>query len=140
MQNNPILIEGGFFEDDRGRLDYVNEFDASEIKRMYFTKNKKVNTFRGWQGHKIESRWFFCVKGKFEVKIIKIDNWEHPSESLTFRVYTLEENRPQVLYVPKGYLNGFSSLEENSRLMILSNFKLGENPNDDVRFESSKWQ
>jgi dTDP-4-dehydrorhamnose 3,5-epimerase-like enzyme len=140
MQNNSIIIEGGFFEDQRGRIDFVNNFDASEIKRMYFTKNKEVNIFRGWQGHKIESRWFFCVAGKFEVKILKIDNWENPSKSLIPQTFILNEFKPQVLYVPKGYLNGFSSLEENSRLMVLSNYKLGENPDDDIRFESNKWQ
>jgi hypothetical protein len=56
MRSKPILIDGGFFEDDRGRLDFVNDFDASEIKRMYFITNTMVDFFRGWQGHKIETR------------------------------------------------------------------------------------
>ena len=67
MQNKSSIINGGFFEDSRGRLDYVNDIDLSKIKRMYFTTNTEVGFFRGWQGHKIESRWFFCVKGSFEV-------------------------------------------------------------------------
>tara|TARA_B110000902_G_C14095060_1_gene508436 strand:- start:410 stop:841 length:432 start_codon:yes stop_codon:yes gene_type:complete len=140
MQNKPTLIEGGFFEDERGRLDFVNDFDVSEIKRMYFTTNNEVGFFRGWQGHKIESRWFFCVKGRFEVKLVEIDDWENPSVILEPKVYILEEKKPQVLYIPYGYINGFSSLEKSSKLMILSNYNLGENTNDDVRFESNKWQ
>ena len=140
MQNKSSIINGGFFEDFRGRLDYLNDFDLSKIKRMYFTTNSEVGFFRGWQGHKIESRWFFCVKGRFEVKLVEIDDWENPSVILEPKVYILEEKKPQVLYIPYGYINGFSSLEKSSKLMILSNYNLGENTNDDVRFESNKWQ
>jgi dTDP-4-dehydrorhamnose 3,5-epimerase-like enzyme len=140
MLNKPSIINGGFFEDSRGRLDYVNDLDLSKIKRIYFTTNTEVGFFRGWQGHKIESRWFFCVKGSFEVKLVEIDDWDNPSDILEPKVYILEEKKPQVLYIPKGYVNGFSSLEKSSKLMILSNFNLGENNNDDIRFESNKWQ
>ena len=140
MRSKPILIDGGFFEDDRGRLDFVNDFDASEIKRMYFITNTMVDFFRGWQGHKIETRWFFCVKGRFEIKLVEIDNWANPANNIEPEVYILEEENPKVLYIPKGYLNGFKSLEKNSKLMVFSDFKLGINPNDDVRFESDKWQ
>ena len=90
MKNKPTLINGGFFEDQRGKLDFVNDFDLSEIKRMYFTTNKELNTFRGWQGHKVESRWFFCVRGKFEVKLVEIDDWETPSDNLEPKVYILD--------------------------------------------------
>jgi dTDP-4-dehydrorhamnose 3,5-epimerase-like enzyme len=140
MLNKSSIINGGFFEDSRGRLDYVNDLDLSKIKRIYFTTNTEVGFFRGWQGHKIESRWFFCVKGSFEVKLVEIDDWDNPSDILEPKVYILEEKKPQVLYIPNGYVNGFSSLEKSSKLMILSNFNLGENNNDDVRFESNKWQ
>lgn len=58
MQNKSSIINGGFFEDCRGRLDYVNELDLSIIIRMYFTKNTEVGFFKRWQGHKIESRCF----------------------------------------------------------------------------------
>lgn len=140
MYNKSSIINGGFFEDSRGRLDYVNDLDLSIIKRMYFTTNTEVGFFRGWQGHKIESRWFFCVKGSFEVKLVKIDNWDNPSEILESKVYILEEKNPKVLYIPNGYVNGFTSLESDSKLMILSNYKLGETINDNFRFESNNWQ
>ncbi len=138
-QNKPIVIQGGFYEDQRGRIDFVNDFNLSKTKRCYFTTNSSVNFFRGWQGHKIESRWFYCVKGKFEVKLIKIDNWDNPSEDLNIEKYILSEDNPQVLYIPNGYVNGFQALEENSKLMILSDFELGVNIGDDVRYENNKW-
>ena len=89
---------------------------------------------------KLKVDGFFCVKGSFEVKLVEIDDWDNPSDILEPKVYILEEKKPQVLYIPNGYVNGFSSLEKSSKLMILSNFNLGENNNDDVRFESNKWQ
>tara|TARA_R110002051_G_C8533651_1_gene469996 strand:- start:228 stop:650 length:423 start_codon:yes stop_codon:yes gene_type:complete len=138
MKNKPTLINGGFFEDTRGRIDFVNDFDLSEIKRMYCTTNKEVNVFRGWQGHRIESRWFFCAIGKFEVQLIKIENIDDVSRTIVIEKYILEAKTPQVLFIPSGYLNGFTSLEEDSKLIIMSNFKLGENPNDEVRFDNNK--
>ena len=59
----PELIEGGIFEDERGALSHVNDFDLSKIKRMYVTSNANTSFVRAWMAHKIESRWFFCTQG-----------------------------------------------------------------------------
>lgn len=137
--NKPILIKGGVFKDERGRIDFINDFNLSEIKRMYFTTNTSVNLFRAWQGHKIESRWFFCTEGTFEVKLIQIDNWENPSDELIPIKYTLSSDKPEVLFIPPGYVNGFRALKKKSKLLILSNFEIGVNEYDDVRYNSSRW-
>ena len=140
MENNkPIIIEGGSFKDERGRIDFINDFNLTEVKRMYFTTNESVNQFRAWQGHKIESRWFFCTEGTFEVKLIQIDDWENPSNELTPIKYILSSEKPQVLFIPPGYVNGFRALKKKSKLLILSNFEIGVNEYDDVRYNSSRW-
>lgn len=139
MIEEPKLIDGGFFEDERGRLDFVNAFDATKIKRIYFTTNTELNYFRAWQGHKIEKRWFYCVKGSFEVKLIKIDSWDLPSENLMPKTFILEEFKPQILYIPPGFANGFSALKKDSKMMIMSDYLLGEVEGDDYRFENNKW-
>lgn len=135
----PNLIKGGIYQDDRGRLDFVNDFNAEEVKRVYFTTHHDVDTVRAWQGHKIESRWFMCVQGSFDIKIIEIDNWISPSEELKVLSYTLSANQPEVLYVPNGYVNGFRAREQNSKLMIMSNFRLNEIEDDQIRFDKDKW-
>ena len=140
MKDSPYLIEGGFYTDQRGRLDFVNDFDLEKIRRFYFTTNLEVNNFRGWQGHKVEMRWFYCVKGSFKVELIKIDNWENPSNDLRIETYDLAEDEPKILYIPSGYLNGFLSLEENSKMMIMSDYKLGALVGDEFRFDSKKWR
>lgn len=136
---NALLIEGGTFVDERGRLDFVNEFDMSRIKRFYITANINTNLIRAWQGHKIESRWFYCIQGRFDVKIVKIDNWENPSRKLNVNEYILSSETPQVLFVPNGYVNGFRALEEDSKLMIFSDHKSNELNNDNFRFDKKLW-
>jgi len=139
MQINPKLIEGGVFSDQRGTLQFVNDFDMSVIKRMYFTTHPLTKTVRAWQGHKIESRWFFCVKGGFKVRLVKIDNWEIPSNNCEIFEFELKDEKPQVLYIPNGFANGFKATIENSKLMIMSDYGLNEIENDNYRFNSNKW-
>ena len=136
----PKLITGGSFVDERGQIDFVNDFDSTSVKRIYFTTNSDINFIRAWQGHKIESRWFFCVKGSFKVKLVAIDNWVSPSNDCEIFEYYISEETPEVLYIPSGYLNGFQALEEDSKLMIMSDALLGENPEDNFRFNLNKFR
>ena len=135
----PKIISGGNHTDERGKIDFINDLDMSAIKRVYFTTHFKTDVVRAWQGHKIESRWFICVKGSFKVKLVAIDDWESPSENLKTLNYTLSESEPAALYIPNGYVNGFKALEENSKLMVMSNFRLNETENDQFRFDKNKW-
>lgn len=135
----PKLIKGNFFKDNRGKIDFVNDFDLAPIKRMYFTSHDNINTVRAWQGHKVENRWFFCVKGSFTVKAIVVDDWGNPSKNLKIHSYTLSEKTPEVLQIPNGCLNGFKALEEGSKLMILSDYALNEVEDDQVRFDKKMW-
>ena len=48
------LIQGNISIDQRGVLKYNNDFDLTEIKRLYIIQNDSKNIIRGWQGHKIE--------------------------------------------------------------------------------------
>lgn len=139
MELVPKLIRGGLHEDHRGKIEFFNDFDMSLIKRVYFTTPISTEEIRAWQGHKIESRWFLCVRGSFKVKLAKISNWDNPPNSLEFFEFNLSEDEQQVLLVPSGYINGFKALEENSKLMILSDYGLNEIENDQIRFDKNKW-
>lgn len=139
IEKQPKLITGGKHIDERGQLDFINDFDMSAIKRVYFTTHFDIDVIRAWQGHKIESRWFICIKGSFKVKLVAIDDWDNPSENLRIDKYTLSDNEPAALYIPDGYVNGFKAIEQNSKLMIMSNYGLNEIVNDQVRFDKNKW-
>ena len=115
----PKLIKGGSHSDNRGNLTYNNDFDMSSIKRMYFIQNSSTSFVRAWQGHAIERRWFSVVKGSFEIKLIKIDNWEYPTKNLDIFSSVLNDQNLDVLFVPAGYVNSIQALEENSKLLFV---------------------
>ena len=70
-------IKGGFHEDQRGRVAFVNDFDMTLIKRFYQIDHPHTHVIRGWQGHKRESKWFYCVEGQFTINYIQPNNWQN---------------------------------------------------------------
>jgi len=131
---NVALIKGGVYKDHRGKLIYNNDFVATEVKRIYFIENTDVTIFRGWQGHRIEQRWFSVVNGSFKISFIKIDNWEKPNENSLIEEVQLDVKEFDVLHIPKGYITGIEALEKDSKLMVMSNFLMGETK-DEYRYD-----
>lgn len=58
------VIEGSSFQDNRGIIRFVNEFDLKNIRRMYVIK-PETNVIGAWQGHKIVKKWFYVLSGFF---------------------------------------------------------------------------
>lgn len=129
----PKLIIGNSHTDSRGSLYYNNDFDATAIKRIYSIENKSIDFVRAWQGHKIEQRWFTAIQGSFEIKLIAIDNWEKPSVNLQAETFVLDSNSMRVLHTPKGFVSSIQALKENSKLLVMANYHLGE-INDEYRY------
>lgn len=136
MKEVSKIIKGNSHSDERGTLYYNNDFDASEIKRIYFIENKEVTFKRGWQGHKIEQRWFAAVQGSFKISVISVDDWEKPSENLTACDFVLTATALDALHVPKGNITRIQALENDARLMAMSDYNLGE-VKDEYRFDSN---
>ena len=136
---DPKIIKGNCHFDSRGSLFYNNDFDATEIKRIYVIENQNTDFIRAWQGHKIEQRWFSAMQGSFEIKLIEIDDWEQPSKDLVPFVYSVNAEKLNVIHVPQGYASSIRSLEEGSKLLVMANYILGEN-NDDYRFAADYFE
>lgn len=135
----PKLIKGSLHQDDRGKLLFNNNFDATLVKRFYIIENHNIDFKRGWQGHRLEQRWFSAVQGSFIISLIKIDNWENPSknaEKTTFFINDLELN---VLNIPKGYISCIQSTTMNSKLIVFADYLLGE-LNDEYRYDIDYFQ
>lgn len=131
----PKITAGNSHRDSRGTLFFNNDFDATAIKRIYVIENRSTNFVRGWQGHKIEQRWFTAVKGSFRIQLIEIDNWDSPSKELEIFTFVIDDKKQDVLYVPQGYVSSIQSLEEDSRLFVMADYLFGE-IQDDYRFEA----
>ena len=135
----PAIIKGGTHTDHRGILSHVNGFDMQEIKRFYFIEHPSTSVIRAWQGHKMEKKWFFVTKGSFLVKTIKVDDWENPSDKPDSAEFILSNSESEILYIPGGYANGFKAMEDNSGMIVFSNFTIEESAADNYRFEKEKW-
>ena len=128
-----MIFEGKRHEDERGIITYNNDFDASQIKRIYTIENHSTDFIRGWQGHKIEQRWFACMKGSFEVSVIIVDNFTDPSKELTIHKYQLQADLLTYLQIPSGCITAIQSKEKGSKLLVLADFELGA-INDEYRY------
>lgn len=128
-----MLYPGNKFSDERGVITFNNDFDASSARRLYTIENRSVDFIRGWQGHKIEQRWFAPVKGAFRVWVIKIDDWESPSKDLAIEKYDLSADTLNFLHIPAGCVTAIRAVEEESKLLVLADYLLGETQ-DEYRF------
>lgn len=132
-------LTGGSHEDERGIILFNNALDLSLAKRMYVIENKETEICRAWQGHQIECRWFVAVQGMFEIRLVKIDDFENPSDDLEVQNFIIKSSSMDSLFVQKGYASSIQALELKSKLVVFSDYLLGE-VKDDYRFDSQKWK
>lgn len=128
-----MLYKGSRSNDHRGILKFNNNFDATMIKRIYTIENIDTKFIRGWQGHKIEQRWFACIEGKFKICLIQIDNFQAPCSSLIPECFELYSDTLDFLHIPSGYITSIQALEDNSKLLVLADHTIGE-IQDEYRF------
>lgn len=130
----PKLIPGCSHSDIRGTLTFNNDFDATSITRMYTIENADVHFIRGWQGHKIEQRWFSAMKGTFKIQILSIAYFEKGLKALKPYCFVLKADQMDILHVPAGFVSSIQALEDGAKLLVLADYKLGE-VDDEFRFE-----
>ncbi|WP_436488123.1 WxcM-like domain-containing protein [Chitinophaga sp. ARDCPP14] len=133
------LIKGASFTDHRGTLKFVNDFSFPDVKRFYQMLHHDVSVVRAWQGHRVEQKYFYVVKGAFVLAWVKIDDWDKPSPGLKADHVILNEDEPVVLSVPAGYANGIKALIPGSVLMVYSDLTLEESAADRWSFPEDQW-
>lgn len=135
MENNPTVITGNLFTDDRGTLGFVNEFKFDKVKRFYTVTNHSKNFIRAWHGHKQEAKYVTVVSGCALVAVTPLSSFDVNKEKAPeVTKYVLTDNKPTVVYIPPGYANGFMSLTDNTIMIYFSAAEMGEFTDDDVRF------
>ena len=134
-----MLIQGNSYTDERGTLHFVNDFNFEGIKRFYTISHPDTSMIRAWQGHKIETKYFFVTKGEFLICWVEIDNWENPGKELKINKQILSADDPQMLIIPAGNANGFKALGPDSQMIIFSDLTLEESSQDINRFEIDYW-
>ena len=137
--NEPTLLDGGLATDDRGTVAFVNGFDFAGVKRFYAVTNHRQGFVRAWHAHRREAKYVYVSRGAAIVAAVPIDDWETPSPSQPVFRHVLTASKPQVLFIPAGYANGFMSLTDDAVLMFFSTSTVDESRSDDVRYHARLW-
>jgi dTDP-4-dehydrorhamnose 3,5-epimerase-like enzyme len=137
--HKPEVITGGRFQDERGIINYANDFKLDSICRFYTINHLDTQTVRAWQGHPTENKYFFVLQGKFVVAWVEIDNFENPSDNLKAQFKILNHNIPAVLHIPPGYANGLRALEPNSLIAVFCDIEVEQSLKEKTRFTKEKW-
>jgi dTDP-4-dehydrorhamnose 3,5-epimerase len=135
----PELTSSGSHTDERGKLVFFNDLDLSGIKRIYAIEHPNTKIIRAWQGHKVEQKWFFVIRGTFKIVLVQPDNWERPSSTLVTNEYLLTASNDQILHIPGNYANGLQAMENDSKITVFSNFDAQQSSQDNFRFDYRLW-
>ncbi len=65
--------------------------------------------------------------------MIAVDNWDAPSKKMERLTFFINAGKLDVLHVPAGYVTSIQSLDENSKLLVMADYLLGE-LEDDYRY------
>ena len=130
-----MLIPGGSHTDQRGTIRYVNGFSFAGVKRFYAITHLDTGIVRAWQGHRLETKYFFVTTGSFVVSWVEIDDWERPSAELPVSMTILTADQSGILVVAPGHANGFRALEPDSTMVVFTDRTLEETKYDDYRWD-----
>ena len=133
------VIEGEVFDDYRGRIRSLNEFHFDGVKRCYVIEHPDTSIVRGWHGHKHEKKWFYCVRGEFDLACVKIDDWENPSPNLVPEIFHLTADESRLVCVPEGYANCLKTDVKDSAILVFSGKILEEALLDSWRYDNTLW-
>ena len=133
------IINGEIFEDHRGAIISNNGFDLTDIKRIYTIHHPNKEIIRAWQGHLHEVKYFKCIKGSFVVawKEIEQDLMNINNENAEYHI--LDSKNNEVLKIPNGYANGLKAIENDSSILVFSDFNLNDSIKEKIRYDSNQW-
>ncbi len=139
MPNKPVCISGGIYKDSRGILQYVNEEPPGNYRRFYIISHPDTNIVRAWQGHKIEQKSFFVIKGNFVIAVVQPLDFDKPSVSERPEIFAMSQKDNLFLKVPGGCYTGIKATSPDSALLVLSSLTLEQSKKDEYRLPPDTW-
>ena len=134
------LIAGGLFNDERGRISFVNSFAFLDIKRFYIVQNKGINFLRGWNFHRTESKFFYALIGVFKIGIVEAgSDGQLPDRNHKPQFFILEASRPSILAIPPMHANMVINLTEGAQLLIFSDMNVENSIEEKIRIPKDHW-
>ena len=139
VRQEPDLIKGSMFVDDRGSISFVNDFDLAEMRRFYVVANHEAGFIRAWHCHVDESKYVMALSGTAILALVYVEDPENPPIDPEIHRYVLTASDPTVLWVPPGYAHGAKTLSADTQLIFFSDASLAESQKDDFRFDAFQW-
>jgi dTDP-4-dehydrorhamnose 3,5-epimerase len=134
---------GNFLNIDLENLKIPHEESVSRIlsfdkqfKRSYIISNHRAGIVRAFHGHEYEGKLFYVPRGAFKFIILEMTSDIPPTQR--WEEYVLSADVPKLLWVPKGYYNGFVSLTDDNLLICFSTSTMEESREDDCRLPYDK--
>ena len=118
----------------------MNEFYLGDYCRVYRITHEDTSVIRAWQGHRIEVKAFWVVKGSFVINAVKVDDFDYINKEIKPEAFKLEANESKILVIPGGYANGFKALEVGSTMVVFSNLGLDDSAKDMVRIDLNTFE
>ena len=129
------IFLGKTYLDSRGTLRFNNDFDLSEIKRVYEIENCDIEFRRGWKGHYKEKRRFLCTSGVIEITVKEIlQGIKLSNKSNTIK---LSADKFDVLEVPEMYATLIKQKVPGSKVLVFANSFI-DNSEEDIRWPYCK--
>jgi len=137
MDNEVKIFNGGIACDDRGSLTFANDFNFKDVKRFYQVWNNDKRVIRAFHGHIKEGKYAYVPKGSVKLVLLKMDDSGKLMKDCkeTMQEFVLSSKKPNIVFIPPGYANGFKCLEEDTLIIFFSTSTLDESKGDDYRFE-----
>lgn len=135
----PRKISGGIAKDKRGAVLFVNNFSFKDVERFYMVTNSSGESIRGFHGHMKEAKYVFVPCGKILLNAVQLNKAIDPSKKCKVFSFILSSNKPEIVYIPPGYANGFKDLSTSSKVIFYSTSTLENSKADDFRYPSDYW-
>lgn len=134
--SSPTIINGGSHTDTRGTISYVNDFNLKGVTQFYTIQHPNTKIVRAWQGHPVNAKYFFPVKGTWVIGWLKI-NYSIPDTQWEAEHIVLKAEGNKMLYIPPGYANGLKALENDSIITVFT--VPGEKKEEILRWDWKRW-
>ena len=86
-----------------------------------------------------DAKYVYVVSGTALVVAVKLTRAKNPSKKSLLVKMILSAKKPQVLYIPPGFANGFKALEPNTKVVFFSTTTLEQAGDDDYRYPADYW-
>ena len=94
---------------------------------------------KAWHAHKKEEKYFFCVEGSCQISCVAVNNFKNPNKSSKIYSWVLSDQKPEIIFIPKGYANGSMNFSINTKILVFSSSTLQQSASDDYRYPFDYW-